>query len=194
MEKIFLWVGSQKYAGYVGVSPEDEKKMCWDIPSIGQPLPALDDWETPLLTQYLGDGKKLRKPKKIGDSPSAGLPMLISQRAADALRDIWNKHAILYPVKLNDSPDNYYMVKVITMLDCLDESSSKVVKNHKGMIRSVEQWKFKPQCLGGADLFVLPYHEAVYYVSDVFRCRVVAAGLKGFVFKNSFWEVDPFTS
>lgn len=168
--------------------------MCWDIPSIGQPLPALDDWETPLLTQYLGDGKKLRKPKKIGDSPSVGLPMLISQRAADALRDIWNKHAILYPVKLNDSPDNYYIVKVITMLDCLDESSSKVIKNHKGMIRSVEQWKFKPQCLGGVDLFVLPYHEAVYYVSDVFRCRVVAAGLKGFVFKNSFWEVDPFTS
>lgn len=64
MERIFLWAGSQKYAGYVGVSPEDEKKMCWDIPSIGQPLPALDDWETPLLTQYLGDGKKLRKPKK----------------------------------------------------------------------------------------------------------------------------------
>ena len=65
--------------------------------------------------------------------------MLISQRAADALRDIWNKHAILYPVKLNDSPDNYYMVKVITMLDCLDESSSKIIKNHKEMIRSVKQ-------------------------------------------------------
>ena len=67
MGEIFLWRSGAKCAEYLGASSEDEKKMCWNIVSLGDPLPALKDWKAPLLTQYLGEeGKKQRKPNFCG--------------------------------------------------------------------------------------------------------------------------------
>ena len=194
MCEAFLWRSSDKYAEYSGKTDEDERKISWDVPGVGDPLPPLSEWKTPLLTQYLGEKGK-RKPRKIGDSPSVGLPNLISQKAADALRDIWDRHAILYPVRLDDAPgEMYYMVIVKTVLDCLDESASRVAKDHKGRIRTIYDWVFKDGCLDDSDLFRLPYNEAIYYVSERFKARAIEAGLKGFVFKTHFWERNPFTS
>ena len=194
MSEVFLWRSSDKYAGYHGKTKEDDRKVAWNVLGVGDPLPPLSEWKTPLLTQYLGEKGK-RKPRKIGDSPSVGLPNLISQKAADALRDIWDRHAILYPVRLDDAPGvMYYMVIVKTVLDCLDESASRVAKDHKGRIRTIYDWVFKDGCLDDSDLFRLPYNEAIYYVSERFKARVIEAGLKGFVFKTHFWERNPFTS
>ena len=194
MCEAFLWRSSDKYAEYSGKTDEDERKISWDVPGVGDPLPPLSEWKTPLLTQYLGEKGK-RKPRKIGDSPSVGLPNLISQKAADALGGIWDRHAILYPVRLDDAPgEMYYMVIVKTVLDCLDESASRVAKDHKGRIRTIYDWVFKDGCLDDSDLFRLPYNEAIYYVSERFKARVIEAGLRGFVFKTHFWERNPFTS
>ena len=194
MSEVFSWWSSDKYAEYSGKTDEDERKISWDVPGVGDPLPPLSEWKTPLLTQYLGEKGK-RRPRKIGDSPSVGAPTLISQKAADALRDIWERHAILYPVCLDDAPGEiYYMVIVKTVLDCLDESASRVAKDHKGRIRSVYDWVFKDGCLDDSDLFHLPYNKSAYYVSERFKARVIEAGLKGFVFKTHFWERNPFTS
>ena len=194
MSEVFSWWSSDKYAEYSGKTDEDERKISWDVPGVGDPLPPLSEWKMPLLIQYLGEKGK-RKPRKIGDSPSVGLPNLISQKTADALRDIWDRHAILYPVRLDDAPGvMYYMVIVKTVLDCLDESASRVVKDHKGRIRTIYDWVFKDGCLDDSDLFRLPYNEAIYYVSERFKARVIEAGLRGFVFKTHFWERNPFTS
>ena len=194
MSEVFSWWSSGKYAEYSGKTEEDDRKIAWNVPGVGDPLPPLSEWKTPLLTQYLGEKGK-RKPRKIGDSPSVGAPNLISQKAADALRDIWDRHAILYPVCLDDAPGvMYYMVIVKTVLDCLDESASRVAKDHKGRIRTIYDWVFKDGCLDDSDLFRLPYNEAIYYVSERFKARVIEAGLRGFVFKTHFWERNPFTS
>ena len=194
MNEVFSWWSSDKYAEYSGKTEEDDRKISWDVPGVGDPLPPLSEWKTPLLTQYLGEKGK-RKPRKIGDSPSVGAPNLISQKAADALRDIWDRHAILYPVCLDDAPGvMYYMVIVKTVLDCLDESASRVAKDHKGRIRTIYDWVFKDGCLDDSDLFHLPYNKSAYYVSERFEARVIEAGLKGFVFKTHFWERNPFTS
>ena len=194
MNEVFSWWSSDKYAEYSGKTEEDDRKISWDVPGVGDPLPPLSEWKTPLLTQYLGEKGK-RKPRKIGDSPSVGAPNLISQKAADALRDIWDRHAILYPVCLDDAPGvMYYMVIVKTVLDCLDESASRVAKDHKGRIRTIYDWVFKDGCLDDSDLFHLPYNKSAYYVSGRFKARVIEAGLKGFVFKTHFWERNPFTS
>ena len=194
MNEVFSWWSSDKYAEYSGKTEEDDRKISWDVPGVGDPLPPLSEWKTPLLTQYLGEKGK-RRPRKIGDSLTAGSPTLISQKAADALRDIWDRHAILYPVRLDDAPgEMYYMVVVKTVLDCLDESASRVAKDHKGRIRTIYDWVFKDGCLDDSDLFRLPYNEAIYYVSERFKARVIEAGLRGFVFKTHFWERNPFTS
>ena len=180
MNEVFLWRSSDKYAGYHGKTKEDDRKVAWNVLGVGDPLPPLSEWKTPLLTQYLGEKGK-RRPRKIGDSPSVGAPTLISQKAADALRDIWERHAILYPVCLDDAPGvMYYMVIVKTVLDCLDESASRVAKDHKGRIRTIYDWVFKDGCLDDSDLFHLPYNKRAYYASERFKARVIEAGLKGF--------------
>src|SRR5690348_16146118 len=107
---IYSWWGSQKYAGLIGVSKEDERKVCWFDKVLGDPLPPLSKWATPQLKQYLGEGKNRHKPRPLGDSPSAMIPV-ISSRAADALSDIFDRHAWLYPVMLKDAPgETFYMV------------------------------------------------------------------------------------
>ena len=194
MNEVFLWRSSDKYAGYHGKTKEDDRKVAWNVLGVGDPLPPLSEWKTPLLTQYLGEKGK-RRPRKIGDSPTAGSPTLISQKAADALRDIWDRHAILYPVRLDDAPgEMYYMVVVKTVLDCLDESASRVAKDHKGRIRVIYDWVFKDGCLDDSDLFHLPYNKISYYTSERFKARVIEAGLKGFAFHTHFWDSKPFTS
>lgn len=63
MSEIFLWRTSDKYACYIGKTDSDERKVTWHIAGLGEPLPPLEKWDAPMLTQYLGDGKKPRKPK-----------------------------------------------------------------------------------------------------------------------------------
>ena len=195
MKEIFLWRRGKKYAEYDGVTEADNRKIDWSVLDVGDPLPPLEQWEAPRLTQYLGDGKKPRKPKKIGDASFVGRPLLISQRAADALKDIWDRHATLYPVHLDDAPEQmYYMVIVKTVLDCLDEDASRLVRDRKGRICSVYDWVFKEGCLDDSDIFRLPYNETAFYVTTRFKERVVAAKLKGFAFYTHFWDADAFVS
>lgn len=192
------WAGSGKYAGYLGATDEDERKVNWCIPSLGDPLPPLAEWQPPHLEQYLGEKGK-RKPRPIGDSPSSGAVQLISQRAVDALRDIWDRHALLYPVILADAPEQpYFMVVAQTVLDCLDREKS-VGKTQKygptpDLFAVIHNWVFDEACVGDADVFRLPDSNTSIYVSERFKERVVAAKLKGFQLKTEFWEEKPFVS
>lgn len=192
-----------KYADYGGASDAEERQMCWHDNLIGDPLPSLEDWKTPRLTQYLGE-KGTRKPGIVGDSPSSGSLNLISQRALDTLQDIWDRHALLYPVILDDMPETpYYMVVVQTELpfEALDreKSTGKPVKfgprANQGYFAPVEKWVFNKDVVGNNDLFSIPDGAPPnYYVSERFKQRVIDAGLKGFCLRREFWEEKPFIS
>ena len=194
MSNFFELTANQRYAEYSGKTDADFRKIAWNVVCVGNPLPPLSEWEVPLLTQYLGDPRKPRKPRKTGDAASVGLPkLIISEKSVDALKDILDKHALLYPVRLDDVSDSYYLVKAATILNCLDEKQSNVHRR-KGIIQSVDEWVFKEDCIGDADLFALCYDESVCYVSNRFKDRVVNAGLKGFAFKTRFWDPKPFVT
>lgn len=194
---IYLWSNpDMKYAGYIGVTDQDEKSICWDDPVLGEPQPSISQWKPPILQQYLGDGIKKRKPGIIGDAPSSGLYNLISQRAADILADIFECHALLYPVELVDMPkEKYYMVVAKTELDCLDRQKSTGVQlagyGSAKYFTPVHNWVFDKKCLGDNDLFVIPDSRISIYVSERFKERVIDAGLKGFGFRKDFWDKSP---
>ena len=195
---IFKWSGSDLFADYLGSSDHDERALCWYDPIMGDPLPSVLDWSPPHLTQYLGEGRKLRKPRPIGDAPSSGMSALISQRAADDLRDIWDRHALLYPVVLDGASEPYYMVVVQTVVDALDRERSAGKLQKYGptpeLFAVIHEWVFREEDLGDAELFRLPDSKTTMYVTEAFKDRVVKAKLKGFCFKRSFWEEDPFIS
>jgi hypothetical protein len=199
-KQIYEWTRADTIAGYIGKTPGDEEKVRWYDSLMGIPLVPLDDWEPPVLEQYLGGNTKKRKRlKPIGDSPASGPVNIISERAAIALSDICDRHTSLYPVILDDDRINkYYMVVVQTVLDCLDREKSTGPKQKytstPDLFASVETWVFDDECIGDVDLFVLPDSKTATFVSERFRQRVIESGLKGFCLKKEFWEEDSWVS
>lgn len=198
--QIYKWSGPERAADYGGVSKADKEKVRWFNAILGIPLVPLDEWVPPVLEQYLGENPRPNvRLRPIGDAPMSGTVNLISEHAAEALRDIWDRHALLYPVILDDDREHqYYMVVVQTVLDCLDREKSTGRKQKYGptpeLFAYVDNWVFDEGCLGDADLFVLPDSNTTPYVTERFRQRVIDAGLKGFCLKKEFNEFNSWVS
>ena len=201
---IYQWTSAPylKYAGYIGKTEEDAEAIRWYSPILGTPLPPLSQWKTPTLVQYIGD-RRIRKPRIIADAVSTGGIHLISQKAADALYDIWDKHATLYPVLLEDKPEEpYYMVVVHTVIDCLDREQSighkaleETERGQKGYFDLVDEWVMREEEIGDNELFVLPDKKTMIYTTEAFKQRVLQAGLTGFGFaKTRYFDDKPFIS
>ena len=200
---IYHWTSAPylKYAEYGGKTEEDEAAISWYSPILGTPLPPLPQWKTPTLVQYIGD-RRIRKPRIIADVVSTGGIHLISQKAAAALHDIWDKHAILYPVLLEDKPEEpYYMVVVHTVIDCLDREKSigykaleETERGQKGYFDLVDEWVMREEEIGDNELFVLPDSNTEIYTTEAFKQRVLQAGLTGFCFVRYFDDDKPFIS
>jgi hypothetical protein len=189
----YRWETTSKYAGYLGKAEADERKMRWYDTLMGDPLPDLGRWVPPNLEQYL-PGKA--KPKVIGDSPASALVNLISQKAAAELSEFFRGHAELYPVKLMDSEENYFMVVAKQYPDVLDRSKSSGMESSfkPGLFCLVERWVFFEDRVKELDVFAIPDCPTTIYVSERFKQRVIASKLKGFCFKTFFEEQKPFIS
>ncbi|QGM81193.1 imm11 family protein [Otariodibacter oris] len=198
---IYWWTNpSIKYAGYLGKTDKYERMMCWYDAIIGDPLPPLDKWETPVLTQYLGEEWKKRKPCKVTDVVRSGSTHLISEKAKNALADIWEKHATLYPVTLDDSNEPYYMVVVHTVIDCIDRERTigdiqKYGKNKgKGYFSALKKWVMREEEVGDNYLFLTPDMETRIFATEAFKQRVIESGLTGFGLVKEAYDEDPFIS
>lgn len=195
---VYLWFNpSLKYAEYGGKTEQDNERILWDSPVLGKPLPPLEQWTTPTLVQYLNGRKKL---KKVTDCVG-GSKHFINQKAVDTLSDIWDKHATLYPVILEDRPNEpYYMVVVHTVIDCIDREKSIGTVNEfegderQGYFDCIYEWVFREDEIGDNLMFVLPDEPAIIYVTEQFKQRVVDAGLKGFGFVKRLFDETPFIS
>lgn len=194
----YEWSGSIEYPGYQGVNDHYRESMQWYDDLMGVPLPSKNDWDPPLLEQYLGENGK-QDLLAIGDAPTAGLINLLSRKAAESLDIYLREHVDLYPVRLADSPEEeYFMVVCRTELDCLDREKSVGTRtgyeSNPQYFASIHEWYFRNDCVGGANMFVLPDSPVTIYVSDKFKKLVIDSGLIGFCFKRSFWEENPFIS
>ncbi|OOS25316.1 hypothetical protein B0681_04650 [Moraxella porci DSM 25326] len=198
---IYKWFNPNlKYADYGGKTEADQASMTWESFILGVPLPPLEQWKTPTLEQYLNGRKKLRL---VADCVKSGSHHLINQKSVDALADIWEKHATLYPVILEDKPNEpYYMVVIKTVIDCIDREKSIGAlsefdedKKSKNYFDCVYQWVFREGEIGDNALFVLPDNPIAVYATEEFKQRVIQAGLTGFGFiKSMFDEEKPFIS
>ncbi len=101
------------------------------------------------------------------------------------------RHALLYPIFLDDVSGNFYILHATTLLDCLDRDASTFDRSGCG----VRKWVFKEESVGDADFFWLtaPYQHRPF-VSERFKKRVHAARLKGFRFKKEFLDFKPWVS
>ena len=130
--------------------------------------------------QYIGD-RRIRKPRIIADAVSSAGIHLISQKAADALHDIWDKHATLYPVLLEDKPEDPYYMVVHTVIDCLDREKSigskaleETARGQKGYFDSLGEWVMREEEIGDNELFVLRQQ-----YSNLYHRGIQTAGAAG---------------
>jgi len=193
---IYRWCGKEKFVHYIGVTEEDDAKLSWHDPIMGLPLVNLPDWNPPRVHQ-----SKLGRKKRIdpGDAPMSRVVNLISRRAADELKDIWERHATLYPLEITDNEDEeLFMVVVKSEIDGLDREKSTGRLQKYGptpdLFATVLTWVFNEDIIGDADLFVLPDSPKIIYASEEFKRRVSEAGLKGFCLKTHFEEINPWVS
>lgn len=198
---IYEWASPpyEKYASYIGKSEKDEAAITWYSPVLGTPLPPLSQWETPTLVQFIGEnGNKI--PKIISDCVSSSSIRLINQKAVDALKDIWDKHATLHPVILEDKADESYYMVVHTLIDCLDREKfigskfdEQTERGKKGYFTSIIEWVMCEEEIGDNELFVLPDKPTPIYLTETFKQRVLAAGLTGFGFTETrYFDDKPF--
>lgn len=195
---IYRWSAAESCADYVGKSEEDDRKLNWNDKFRGNPLPGLQDWEAPTLSQYRGENGS-RALRKVTDCSSSASSTIISARAAEKLRSFWDRHATLYPVSIEDMPsETFYLVVVNTELDCLDRNASTGKLQKYGptpdLFAYVERWVFDQQCVGDNDVFTIPDSKTMIYVSDRFKEAVRDTGLKGFCLRREFWDPEPWVS
>lgn len=194
---IYEWFNiNSRYAQYIGSTEEYDSAMTWYSPILGTPLPSLSEWKIPTLTQYIGqhDSKLSRM---ITDCVSSSSVHLISPKAANLLKDIWDKHATLYPVILDDRPNEYYyMIVIHTVIDCIDRKLSIgtihdwTEKGQMGLFDGITEWVMREEEVGNNHLFVLPDSPTSIYVTEEFKNRVIEAKLTGFSFHRTRYLDD----
>ncbi|MCY4073054.1 MAG: hypothetical protein OXG60_17305 [Chloroflexi bacterium] len=87
------------------------------------------------------------------------------------------------------SEKQYYVINVLTTLDCLDFDQSEFTYfESTGGIRSIRKRVFKPDCIGDTPIFKLPIlNRVTTYVTDSFKQLVEDNNLTGLEFRK-VWE------
>lgn len=120
---------------------------------------------------------------KPSDFPWLGSALIMRQRAADELRDLWDANGELLPLESED--DVQLHVFNCRIVDALDEARSSVMRfPSTNRIMYIEKPVFREGMVAGIDLFRLPLHSATY-VGETFLQRYTKAGLTGLSFQST---------
>lgn len=125
-----------------------------------------------------------------GDTPSLipGVP-IFSGKAVAALQDFLKQNGELLPTIIEG--DEYFLFNVTTVVDALDESSSKIDRFHGSTkVLYIDSYSFFGDKLSGISIFKIPQTPSGdVFVTDKFVKRVRSARLKGFWFPL-VWSSD----
>jgi hypothetical protein len=119
------------------------------------------------------------------DFPAMGSVPVLSGRAAEALRDVLERHGELLPLEGGD----YFAYNVTKLPDALDEDASEVKYARSGRVIRIVRYELRRDALQGIEIFKLPQQpRSNCYVTDAFVARVDDAGLVGFDFSRRVWS------
>lgn len=182
--KIYHWGSSDRIPALWGQTEEVDDLIYKYYDSF--PPPSNQDWVAPVLVPRKGAITE----KKIGDFPvTSSLAHLVSQRALDALGDIFEANGVLYPVVIKDVEQKYYIYLCSNVVDCLNEKESNVwYAEHTdidppacvGVLKHV----WHEDKVGSNEVFVIPQDLSHIHVTDSFIEKIRAAKLKKFVYCN----------
>lgn len=146
----------------------------------------------------LFDGRKLKREwsplkveffkskKKISDSPFLYISFLvINKESIMTLNNYFLDFVELLPLSYQNSVDNYFVVNVINIVDCLDHENSIFSRYDDGRIMLCDKYAFVKEKLIKNHIFKIPeFPRAHIFVSDDFKSAVEDSELTGFIFKE----------
>jgi hypothetical protein len=114
-----------------------------------------------------------------------GLALVFSKRALDTLAPLVGSSIEALPLELDCPLGEFYVINVLELVDCLDESRAEIERFPKGgKIMAVDKYAFKPGCTDGKHIFKLAGFEmGDVLVSEEFKRLVQGRKLVGTRFK-----------
>jgi hypothetical protein len=105
--------------------------------------------------------------------------LVFSSRALQALLPLIQDEIEALP--LVDLPEQFYLINMLQILDCLDMTRSEPIYFRDGLgIRGVKKFVFREECIEGKHVFKLSiWPRADVFVSDAFRAITENTQLKG---------------
>lgn len=167
-------------------NPDIYQTLYFVRPDIVLPSWNYEDWFTgksmiehwhPIEVNFESEARKIP-----GDFPSiGGLPPVFSHKAIAVLGQLINESVEI--LSLKPFSLNLYAVNVTQVIDCLDESKSKIKRFSDGGIMRIEKYIFHDNCIGHANIFKIPQQlRGRIYVSHTFKMAVEENNLKGLIF------------
>jgi hypothetical protein len=169
-------------------------------PTYPEGLTSKEKWKPLELAIFEGDNMLLNsrwKKNGLADFISATPAHVLSQRAVDAMSDLWEKYGELYPVTAKGYEGCYYVFYPTNVVDCLDYERSVLKGNGWGNARfnTALEFYFIEEKVGDNVIFTIPDHpHKPIYVSEVFKERVKKAKLKGLQLNSKFFDPKPWKS
>lgn len=151
------------------------------------------DWVAPHLNLVTRDDRRQLRAKS--DFPGlSGHVLPISERAAEAMRDLWTGAGELLPTEVTGA--RYWLLNVTRVIDALDRDISQVARLADGRVMSIEKYAFIGERLDGASIFKLVDEELgwIYFTEEAVS-RIRDSGLVGFSSRELWQEgTEPWPS
>ena len=112
---------------------------------------------------------------------------VINKRAFEELRNILENKVELLPVIYQH--EEYYLMNVLNVLDCLDMDKSKVIMLSENKIMFIDKYYFKYDIIKNEDIFLVMQHRIEILISDRLKNKIESRNLKGLQFEE-VWDSD----
>jgi len=197
---IYMWNHISKYAGLVEPEESENPHFLFQFspnPTFPEKLLPVEQWVPPELVLFEGEGEDRRKTAGLADFINACPAHVLSERAVDALSDLWEKYGDLYPMKVRGYEQTFYGFYPTNVVDCLDFEHS-VLKGTGGngaRFSVALEFIFFEEKVGDNIIFTIPDHpHGPIYVNEMFKERVKKAKLKGLQLNAKFFDPKPWKS
>ena len=139
---------------------------------------AIHDWRPPAMKLLTHD--ESGRARTYSDFPWLGEHAPIFRpRAFERLSEVALNYGQLLPLRGEDA----WLYNVTNVLDCLDHERSRIACFDDGAILAIEQYAFKADRIGAAEIFKLPGRASSVFVTESFVSRVRKSGLVGVSFR-----------
>lgn len=180
-----IWIIRVDVGKYRGLNLIDRSETIPLGKSIGRAEKVSHIWKRPQVEYEteIYQGMEVQPVSGLSNFILGELGIVWDKKAMDVLSPLVSESIEALPIICGD--EEFYLINVIKVLNCLDHSKSEFTRFSTGNIKRIDRYIFKEDCLENQHIFRLS--ETNYsktYVSDAFKSIVEENQLVGLIFNE----------